>query len=144
MSETIRRLTIDDFDDIMRVWSDSGLPIRPDGRERRETFAKEIALPQVAVFGLLEDGRMLAVGIANWDGRRGWINRVAVDPDHRGRGLAGKIIRECEAFLKDCGALAIAALIEDINYPSITAFQKEGFQCLREILYFSKYAFPGA
>jgi GNAT superfamily N-acetyltransferase len=137
MSDTIRRLTIDDFDDIMRVWSDSGLPIRPNGRERRETFAKEIALPQVAVFGLFEEERMLAVGIANWDG-------VAVDPDHRGRGLAGKIIKECEAFLNDCGALAIAALIEDINYPSITAFQKEGFQCLREILYLSKYAFPGA
>ena len=71
VAENIRKLTIDDYDDIIRVWADSGLPTRPQGRESREIFAREMADPNVEVFGFYEDDRMLAVGIANWDGRRG-------------------------------------------------------------------------
>jgi GNAT superfamily N-acetyltransferase len=137
-------LTIDDYDEILRVWSDAGLPIRIHGRESREQLAKEIAGPNCAAFGLFDNDRMLAVGIANWDGRRGWINRVAVDPDSRGRRLASKIIRECEAFLRACGAHVMAALIEDINYPSIRCFQNEGYACLEMIRYFVKYDSPDA
>ena len=144
MAENIRKLTIDDYDDIIRVWSDSGLPTRPQGRENREVFAREMADPNVAVFGFFENDRMLAVGIANWDGRRGWINRVAVDPDSRGRGLGGMMIRECENFLKEKGALVMAALIEEVNTPSMACFEKAGYNCLPEIKYFSKYAFKGA
>lgn len=142
MAKEIMRLTMDDFDDILRVWNDAGLPFKPRGRESREQFALEIDSPQCAVFGLFEDDRMLAVGIANWDGRRGWINRVAVDPDRRGEGLAGIIIRECEDFLHASGAHVICALIEDVNYPSISCFQKEGYRALENIRYFVKYDSP--
>jgi L-amino acid N-acyltransferase YncA len=142
MSAEIKRLTIDYFDDILRIWDIAGLPIKPRGRESREQFAVEIASPHCAVYGLFENDRMLAVGIANWDGRRGWVNRVAVDPDRRGEGLAGVIIRECESFLRSCGAHVICALIEDINYPSISCFQKEGFRALEHIRYFVRYDSP--
>jgi GNAT superfamily N-acetyltransferase len=144
MTPIIKRLTIEDYDEIIRIWSDAGLSTRPCGRESKEVFAQELADPNCAVFGLHEEGRMLAVGIANFDGRRGWINRVAVDPDHRGRGLGGQMIRECERFLKDKGALVMAALIEDDNTPSMTCFEKEGYSCLPDIKYFSKYEFPEA
>ena len=144
MAIEIKPLTGEDYDDIIRVWSDAGLPFKPHGRESREKLGAELAAPQCAGFGLYEDGRMVAVGIANWDGRRGWINRVAVDPDCRGRKLAGQVIRECEAFLHECGATVIAALIEDINYPSISCFQNEGYTCLEQIRYLVKYDSPDA
>jgi len=142
MAAEIKTLTIDDFDDILRVWADAGLPIKLHGRESREQLARELAASHVAAFGLYENHRMVAVGLANWDGRRGWVNRVAVDPDCRGRGLAGLIIRECEAFLREQGAHVITALIEEVNYPSIACFQKEGFDCIDNILYFAKYDSP--
>lgn len=144
MDSDIRRLTIDDYDEIIRVWADAGLSTRPNGRESREKFAIEMADPNVAVFGLYENDRMIGVGIANWDGRRGWINRVAVDPDERGRGLGVQLIRACEEFLVSRGALVMAALIEEVNTPSMSCFEKAGYNCLPEIKYFSKYAFPGA
>ena len=42
-----------------------------------------------AFFGLLEQSKLIGVCIANWDGRRGWINRLAIDPDFRGRQTGG-------------------------------------------------------
>ncbi len=142
MAAEVRKLTIDDYDDIIRVWADAGLPYRPEGRDRRELIDVEMKRPDTAFFGLFEDGRMLAVGLATHDGRKGWVNRVAVDPYERGRGLGGEIIAACEAFLKEHGAEVIGCLIEDINYPSITLFQKHGYSVYEGILYFSKRESP--
>ena len=131
-------MSIDDYQEIVNLWADAGLPYKPNGRDSRAMMAKEMEQAGVAYFGLYENSRLLALGIANYDGRRGWINRVAVDPDRRGDGLAGMIIEECEEFMRAKGAVVLTALIEDINEPSISCFQKAGFTCDRSWLYFAK------
>lgn len=138
MPTEIRRLSIADYEAIISLWGDAGLPCKPLGRDSREMMAKEMAMPQCAFFGLFDGERMLALGIANFDGRRGWVNRVAVDPDHRGRRLAAEIMRECEQFLREQGAVVMCALIEEINGPSITCFQNAGYVCEPPIRYFTK------
>lgn len=138
MARKIRRLTIDDYDSIIKVWSDAGLPYKPKGRDSRESMALELQSPNSAFFGLFEKEHIIGVGIANFDGRKGWINRVAIDPDRRGLGLAGKIIAACEEFLYQRGAKVIGALIEDLNTPSMACFSKAGYSCLKEITYWSK------
>ena len=138
MAHELRKLTAEDYDDILRVWSDAGLPYKPDGRDNRNQIALEIEREDSIFVGLFENGHMLAVGLATFDGRKGWINRVAVDPDRRGEGFGGEIIKACEQFLKDRGAEIIAALIEDVNSPSISLFQKQDYVVMKEILYFSK------
>lgn len=138
MNQRIRPLTIDDYELIIELWSDAGLPFKPEGRDSREMMGTEMLLPQTVFLGLFEDERMLAMGLGNYDGRRGWVNRVAVDPDRRGEGLAGKIIELIEENLKEQGAVVLCALIEDINYPSISCFQKHGYVCEENFKYFAK------
>lgn len=138
MNQTIRPLTIDDYDQIIDLWADSGLPFKPEGRDSREMMGVEMLLPQTIFLGLFEDSRMLALGLGNYDGRRGWVNRVAVDTGRRGEGLAGKIIVEIEENLREQGAVVLCALIEDVNYPSISCFQKNGYTCEDSIKYFTK------
>ena len=138
MSVILKRLSIDDYEEIVNLWADAGLPFKPKGRDSRAMMAKEMQQKGVAYFGLYEESKMQAVGIANYDGRRGWINRVAVDPDRRGEGLAGMIIEECEKFMRSRGAVVMTALIEEINEPSISCFQKAGFICEKSWLYFAK------
>jgi N-acetylglutamate synthase len=142
MPAEIRRLTIDQYDDIIRVWSDAGLEYRPLGRDSRAMIAKEMQFSGAAFFGYFDNSRMIGVVIANYDGRRGWINRLAVDPDCRGRGIAGQLIREGEKFLKSLGALVICALIHEFNTPSMTCFEKDGYSAMPEIEYFSKRSSP--
>ena len=144
MAITIKELTIDDFSAITHIWDMAGLPTKPNGRESRDIFAKEIALDHVAIYGLFEGDEMLGVSMANWDGRRGWINRLAIHPDHRGHGSAGFLIDECIKFLESKDALVIAVLVDDLNSPSITAFQKRGMKCIEGVIYLSKYAYDGA
>ena len=138
MSVILKRLSIDDYQEIINLWADVGLPFKHKGRDSRAMMVKEMQQEGVAYFGIYEENNLLAVGIANYDGRRGWINRVAVDPDRRGEGLAGMIIEECEKFMRSRGAVVMTALIEDINEPSISCFQKAGFICEKSWLYFAK------
>ncbi|HOP05957.1 MAG TPA: GNAT family N-acetyltransferase [candidate division Zixibacteria bacterium] len=138
MENRIRQLTPDDYDDIIRVWADAGLPYRPDGRDSREHINSEMERSDTAFYGLFEDDRMVAVGVMTYDGRKGWINRVAVDPDCRGRGLAVEIVEAGERFLRGLGAQVIACLIEGQNLPSMALFGKMGYSYHEDILYFSK------
>ena len=138
MDRKIKELTIDDYNEIIRIWAISGLPYKPKGRDSKEMIAKEMQFEGCCYFGLYLEDLLIGVAIANYDGRRGWINRVAVNPDYRKKGFAGKLIERCIQFLEELGAVVMCALIEDINYPSITTFGKEGFVFNKEILYFAK------
>ncbi len=138
MTQEIRRLAAADYPDLIRVWADAGLPYRPLGRDRIDNIADQMLRPDTAFFGLFDDGRLVAAVLASFDGRKGWINRLAVDPDHRHRGYAGRLIVVCEEFLLEHGAQVIAVLIEEDNLPSIALFQKFGYLYGEGILYLSK------
>jgi len=140
-SYPIRHLDESDYDAIIRIWGDSGLPFKPNGRDSRDTIGKEFKRMDTCYYGMFDpdnDNRMIGVIVGTSDGRKGWINRLAIDPDYRGRALGGLLIKEAEQFLYDLGIKVIACLIEDKNTPSMSAFVKEGYSCMPDILYFSK------
>lgn len=137
----IRHLDESDYDAIIRIWGDSGLSFKPKGRDSRDSIGKEFKRMETCYLGLFDpenDNKMIGVIVGTSDGRKGWINRLAIDPDYRGRGLGGRLIQEAEQFLNDLGIKVIACLIEDLNTPSMSAFIKEGYVCLPKVLYFSK------
>ena len=139
-----RTLTSDSYDAVVALWKNAGLSFRPNGRDKRERVEIEMSDPHCRFIGLFDGDRMIGVVIANYTFRRAWIERLAVDPEYRGRGLAGQLIAEAERFLNDKGALVISALIEETNDPSIHAFTKAGYAVLDEIKYYSKRPFPDA
>lgn len=142
MEKRFRRLSIDDFDDMIRVWSVAGLPTKPNGRESRKMLEVEMSHEYCAFLGVFDRKRLVGLVIANYDGRRGWINRLAVDPDYRGLGLAAELIAKGEEFLNRFGEVVICALIEDPNYPSMSLFKKTGYVCMRSVTYWSKRPRP--
>lgn len=138
MNPEIKTLSIDNYDEIIDIWLKAGLPFKPKGRDSVELMAKEMALDVCCYFGMYVDNQIIGVAIANYDGRRGWVNRLALDPDYRGKNLASQLIEKCEQFLRSVGANVICALIEDINYPSISCFQKADYICENDFKYFAK------
>ncbi len=134
----IRQLTADDYDGMIALWQRSGLGYRPRGRDAYEAVAKEIKRLETAFFGMFDGDKMIGSIIGTADGRRGWINRLTVDPDYRGRGLAARLLKECEDFLHQLGLKVIAALIEDDNQGSFSAFKKSGYIYNPNVAYYSK------
>jgi ribosomal protein S18 acetylase RimI-like enzyme len=138
MEHLIRHLDIDDYEALIDLWSRTGLSHRPHGRDSEEAMHHEFSRMDSCILGMFDGPRMIGAIVGTSDGRKGWINRLAIDPDCRGRSLASHLIKEAESFLHDLGIKVIAALIEEYNTPSMSAFTKEGYACDPKILYFSK------
>ena len=135
---TIRRLTVDDYEALIDLWQRSGLPsIRPTGRDSREEFAKQNEQGQI-VIGLEDNGKLMGVVVATNDTRKGWINRLAIDPVQRRKGYGAQLIHAAEAVLREAGLKVMAGLIEDYNDASLALFEREGYKVHTDIYYVSK------
>ena len=141
----IREFLIEDYDRVMELWAEGGLPLKPKGRDSRENIARQIEMPNV-LFLVAEEGegrRIIGTVLATHDGRKGWINRLAVDPALRKRGLGARLVREAERRLEALGMDILACLIEDDNAVSMAVFEKLGYKKHPEIIYFAKRKYPG-
>jgi ribosomal protein S18 acetylase RimI-like enzyme len=139
---TIRKFKIEDYEKVIQLWIHSGLPYRPKGRDRKEKIAIE-AEKETALFLIAEiDGVIGGVVFGTHDGRKGWINRLAVHPEFRNRNIAKKLVAEVEKQLLTNGIEIMTCLIEDSNIVSQNVFKKLGFKKWNDISYFSKRMNP--
>ena len=124
-----RTLTIEDYDAIVKLWKSAELPFKPKGRDRKESVSKQMQLGKVLV----------GVVIGSYDGRmKGWINRLAVKPEYRRKGIAKQLISLLEKVLERKGATIHCTLIEAQNEESLNLFQNMGYVIDSEILYVTK------
>jgi len=134
----IQRLTRSDYDGIIELWSRTGLPFKPKGRDSKKAMAAQIQTNPDFFLGAFENGHLVGVVVLSCDVRKGWINRLAVDPDCRCRGVARTLIAESEKTLRKCGVKIFCALIGDHNKASRELFKECGYVEHRDIIYFSK------
>jgi N-acetylglutamate synthase len=131
-------LTADDYDAVRNLWEAAGLPVRPAGRDSREQFAAQLAGGTQIVIGVWDGERLIGVSVVTHDGRKGWINRLAVHPDSRRHGLGLYLIAESERVLREQGMHIIAVLIEEWNQASLALFARAGYSEHADIHYLSK------
>lgn len=135
----IRKLSIADYDRIVKVWEDADLPFRPQGRDSREALAEQMLRDEDLYLGAFDGHEMVGVVIGTWDGRKGYINRLAVPPHKRRTGIGKALLAACEEALRRRGGTeVICTLIEVPNHPSIELFRKAGYVQHEDIIYLSK------
>ncbi len=140
----IRNLTIQDYDPLVAVWREAGLPYRPRGRDRRDRVGREMVAGTSAFLGAEESGTLVGVVVATHDGRKGWINRLAVVPSARRGGAARALVAAAERHLESQGLLIIACLVEADNDASLSLFSSLGYRRVDDIVYFAKRLDPDA
>jgi len=89
--------------------------------------------------GTLEPiGKLVGVVLGSHDGRRGWINRLAVMPGHQKEGVGGMLVDELERRLSKMGLLLVAVQVDKGNRASLRFFRERGFRLHDDIHYLSK------
>ncbi len=131
-------LTVDDYDDLVALWRDAGLPYRPKGRDSKGSVENQMEHDPEFFLGAFLDDRLVGSVIVTFDGRKGWINRLAVAPGSRRKGVARVLIERAELALRKRGAEVIAALVESENSPSLALFEESGYRVHHDIVYLSK------
>ena len=129
---------MNDYDEMVKLWSRTNLPFKPKGRDSKEAIAVQMKVNREIFLGAFVRNRLVGTVIIGCDMRKGWINRLAVDPDYRKRGIAKALITESEKTLRKRDIRIFCALIEDYNAASKRLFKECGYVEHRDIMYFSK------
>jgi ribosomal protein S18 acetylase RimI-like enzyme len=74
------------------------------------------------------DGRVVGTLIAAFDGWRGGMYRLTVDPDHRRQGIGAALIRAGEARLREAGARRISVLVGIGDEAAVAAWEAAGYR----------------
>jgi ribosomal protein S18 acetylase RimI-like enzyme len=138
----IRKARREDYESIVSLWIRAGLRYQPSGRDSRANLEREIEDPSVDALVAFSDGRMIGTVIGTNDGRKGWVNRLAIDPDHRGKGVAQALVGRVEECFKARSLKIFSCLINAGNEPSQSLFEKIGYDRHPEVIYYSKKIDP--
>jgi len=132
----IREFHIDEYNDVYDLWKRTGLIIRP-GDDLQGISAKLQRDPDL--FLIAEDsGVIVGCVLGAWDGRRGWINHLAVAPSHQRKGVGSALIRELEKRLALKGARKVNAQVYKWNQKSLEFFKAVGYEAQSDLIMVGK------
>ena len=141
----IRPYESGDYDPLMALWRECGLPLKPLGRDSRDRMERELAMGPGRLWVAEASGEIVGAVLATHDGRKGWVNRLAVATAMRRHGMGLRLAKIALDYLrKECGLLINAILIEGDNPESHALFSHLGFKPHPEIQYFALRDTPEA
>ena len=132
----IREFKISDHEMVTRLWKNAGLIMRP-GDELEGVKLKLQRDPDLFIVATDHED-IIGVVMGAWDGRRGWINHLAVKPEHQRKGIGKLLIAELEIRLKKKGAKKVNAQIYKSNTKSIEFFKAVGYEIHTDLIMIGK------
>ena len=114
-----------DTDAIIALWQACGLT-RPWNDPRRDIERKLTVQPELFVVGCLDEVIVVSA-MAGFDGHRGWINYLAVDPAHQRSGYASQLVDHLENRLRSLGCPKINLQVRSENDAAVRFYEAHGF-----------------
>ncbi len=122
----IRPFQISDESALIELWSQCEL-IRPVNDPAKDIRRKLAINPEWFLIGIL-DGKIIAAVMAGYEGHRGWINYLAVHPEHRLQGHGRKIMAEAERLLRAAGCPKINLQVRTNNQAVVAFYKRIGYR----------------
>jgi ribosomal protein S18 acetylase RimI-like enzyme len=124
----IRQFIYDrDLESVLTLWKNSFPQIRmspsDDPKEIRKKLERDADLFLIAE----EDDQLIGAVMGGFDGRRGLIYHLAVEPSRRREGVGRILMERIEDRLRDKGCLKYYLLVTKVNQETIGLY--EGLGC---------------
>lgn len=121
----IRPFHPDDEAAVISLWRSCDL-IRPWNDPSKDIRRKLQVGPDLFLVGVL-DRQVIACVMAGYEGHRGWLNYLAVAPEHQRRGYARAIVAEAERLLRAAGCPKINLQVRTSNRAVIEFYRRIGY-----------------
>lgn len=121
----IRPFAAADEDAVIRLWERCELT-RPWNDPRKDVRRKLAVRPDLFLVGVV-GGEVAGTVMVGYDGHRGWINYLAVAPEHRRRGLGRLLMAEAERLLAREGCPKINLQVRADNQAVVAFYRRIGY-----------------
>ncbi len=139
----IQKLSLAHYSDVLELWEKVGLNPRVDGRDHPDLMKDQLKTGNVILLGKYENNRLIGVVLVSHDERKGWINRLAVNPADQNQGIGKELLLAAEEYLLTEKRIEVfGALIFKDNITSKHCFESNGYENWEEVCYFSKRLRP--
>lgn len=129
MSYRVEPMSMRRYDELIRFWNGCEGLFQSDDDERdnlRRYLHRNPGMSLVVTKG----GEIVATLKAGHDGRRGFLHHLAVKEEHRGAGLARKLVERCLALLAEQGIRQVRVFVYDSNRAALAFWKHMGFEVM--------------
>ncbi|MCB2170395.1 MAG: GNAT family N-acetyltransferase [Deltaproteobacteria bacterium] len=141
MTVVIRPMTITDFDAVRALWT-SCEGVGLNDADRPEALRAYLVRNPGMSFVAQEDDAIVGAVLCGHDGRRGYLNHLAVSPAHRYQGIARRLVSSCLAALKAAGIGKCHLFIFSSNQDGQNFWQKIGWELRDDLAVASRTLSP--
>jgi ribosomal protein S18 acetylase RimI-like enzyme len=137
----IRTFVESDTPSVVALWERCGLA-RPWNNPDLDIERKMSVQPELFLVGE-QDGTLIASAMGGYDGHRGWVNYLAVDPPSRGLGFGRALMTGIEARLLQLGCPKINLQIRGDNRAALEFYAALGY-AVDDVVSMGKRLIPDA
>ena len=121
----IRSFQISDEPDVIDLWHRCNLVV-PQNDPKKDIAMKFQVQPEFFLVGVISN-RIVSTIMSGYDGHRGWIYYLAVDPDFQKNGIGHRMVEEVESKLRKLGCSKINLQVRNSNKSVIAFYEHIGF-----------------
>ena len=122
----IRRFCKTDIESVIELWEDCGLVV-PWNNPRLDIERKLRHQPELFLVGII-DNKIIATAMAGYDGHRGWVYYLAINPNYQKSGYGKLMMDEAERILLKMGCPKINIMVRDTNLDVINFYKSIGYE----------------
>jgi len=111
---------------VVELWTNVFAPTAPHNDPGR-VIRHKLAVQRKLFFVALVDGRLVGTVMCGYDGHRGWIYSLAVDPRVRRRGIGTALIKRAERELAGAGCPKVNLQVVSSNSAIVSLYQRLGY-----------------
>jgi ribosomal protein S18 acetylase RimI-like enzyme len=124
-----------DFPAVLELWENAGPGIHLRRSDEPEEIEKKLQRdPDLFLVAELE-GHIVGSVLGGFDGRRGMMYHLAVEPACRNRGIAARLMEELERRLRAKGCIRYYLLVTTDNEDAIHFYEKRGWERMQLYAY---------
>ena len=121
----IRSYSSKDRDQVITLWqnvfSDDSLHNEPS-----KVIDAKLAIDEL-LFVAEDNDAIIGTAMAGYDGHRGWLYLVAVDPQQRRKGIGQQLVKHTMQALKTVGCVKVNLQIRSTNNQVVSFYESIGF-----------------
>ncbi|MGX5696419.1 GNAT family acetyltransferase [Agromyces soli] len=124
-SISIRPFAVADTEAVVALWSESGL-VKPWNDPYLDIERKLAVQPELFLVAEA-GGTVVGTAMVGYEGHRGWVNYLAVDPSLRGGGLGRRLMAEAERLLVERGCPKLNLQVRTTNTEVLAFYERLGY-----------------